>query len=59
MTDLPRFLLRLRRRAVHWYELFLYALLLALAIGVALAASPAGDEAQCGSIPSSTGVMIA
>ena len=48
MTDFQRLLVRLRRRAVHWYELLLYALLLSLAFGVALATPPASEEAQCG-----------
>jgi hypothetical protein len=58
MTRTHRFFLRLRQRAVHGYELLLYALLLALAFGAALAASPAGaEDAQCGNIQSSTVVM--
>lgn len=58
MTDLPRLLLRLRRRAVRWYELLLYALLLSLTFAVVFAAAEAAEGAvQCGSIPSSTGVM--
>lgn len=53
-----RLLLRLRRRAVHCYELVLYALLLALALAVAhAAASAAGDEAQCGNTQSSVDVI--
>lgn len=47
MTDFQRQLVRLRRRAVRWYELLLYALLLSLAFGVALATPPATEEARC------------
>ena len=53
-----RFLLRLRQRAVRCYELLLYALLLALAFGAALAGTPAGgDEPQCGNIHSNAPVI--
>jgi hypothetical protein len=58
MTPFARLLLRLRRRAVHCYELLLYGLLLALAGGVVLASSPAGaEDVQCGNSHSSTAVM--
>ena len=58
MTPFSRFLLRLRRRVVHGYELLLYALLLSLALGVGLAASPAGaSDDQCGNIHSSPSVI--
>jgi len=58
MIDTRRVLLRLRRRAVHCYELLLYAMLLALTLGVAFASSPAGArDAQCGNIHSSATVI--
>ena len=58
MTDLQRFFLRLRRRAVHGYELLLYALLLSLAFAVVHAAAASdADEAQCGQSHSSTPVI--
>ena len=54
-----RFLLRLRQRAVHCYELLLYALLLALAFGAALAGAPAGaEDTQCGNIQSRAPVIV-
>jgi hypothetical protein len=59
MTDIQRLWLRLRGRAVRYYELLLYALLLSLAFAVMFAAAEAAEDAvQCGSSPSSTGVMI-
>lgn len=61
MTPTSRFFLRLRQRAVHCYELLLYALLLALVFAVGLASSPAGaaaDDAQCGKIQSSATVIV-
>lgn len=59
MTDIPRLSLRLRQRAVRCYELLLYALLLSLVFAVMFAAAESAEGAlQCGSIPSSTGVMI-
>jgi len=57
MTATQRLLLRLRRRAVRCYELLLYAMLLALALGVVLAASPAPEEAHCGRTHSTSGVI--
>jgi hypothetical protein len=58
MTDFQRLCLRLRDRAVRWYELLLYALLLSLTFAVVFAATEAADDAvQCGIIHSSTGVM--
>jgi len=58
MTPMRRVFLRLCRRAVYCYELVLYALLLALTLGVALAGSPAAaGDAQCGNIQSSAAVI--
>jgi hypothetical protein len=60
MSPLSRFTLRLRQRALRWYEIGLCAALLALALAVALpsSASESEDEAvQCGNIQSSTVVM--
>jgi hypothetical protein len=59
MTDHQRWLHRLRLRALQYYEYLLYAMLLALAGGVALAAAPPAqdDSAQCGNIQSSAAVM--
>jgi len=57
MTAIQRTLQRLRRRTVHCYELLLYALLLALALAVGLAASPGAEDAQCGNIQSSADVI--
>lgn len=57
MTDLQRTLLRLRRRAVHCYELLLYALLLSLALAVAHAAAAGSEDTQCGQSHSSTPVI--
>jgi hypothetical protein len=60
MTDTQRVFFRLRQRALRCYELLLYALVLALAGGVALAGSSAqrpDDAVQCGSAHSSTGVI--
>ena len=54
-----RLLLRLRQRAVRCYEMLLYALLLALAFGAALAGTPpGGEDAQCGNIHSSASVIV-
>ena len=59
MTDFQRLWLRLRARAVRCYELLLYALLLSLTFAVVFTAAEAAEDAvQCGSSPSSTGVMI-
>jgi hypothetical protein len=57
MTDFQRLCLRLRDRAVRWYELLLYALLLSLTFAVVFAAAEADDTVQCGTIHSSTGVI--
>ena len=59
MTDHQRLLFRLRQRALQYYEYLLYAMLLALAGGVVLAASPAAqdDAVQCGNIHSSAAVI--
>jgi hypothetical protein len=59
MTDTERVLLRLRQRALQCYEYLLFAMLLALAGGVAWTASSAAQEdaAQCGNIQSSAAVM--
>ena len=58
MTPMRRVFLRLCRRAVYCYELVLYALLLALTLGVAFASSPTGArDAQCGNIHSSATVI--
>ncbi|HEX2543509.1 MAG TPA: hypothetical protein VHL79_01430 [Ramlibacter sp.] len=60
MSSLSRFALRLRRRALRWYEIGLCAALLAMAVALALPSSSAeaGDEGvQCGNIHSSTVVM--
>ena len=60
MTDLSRFALRLRRRALRCYELGMFAMLVALALSAGLPASgaPAAPAAaQCGNIQSSTVVM--
>ena len=59
MTDLSRFLLRLRRRALQCYDLLLYVMLVALAL---VAFVPASGEAQddavhCGKNQSSTVVI--
>ena len=42
MTPFARLLLRLRRRAVRWYELLLYGLLIAMALAVTVPAQ-SGD----------------
>lgn len=60
MTTFSRLALRLRRQMLHWYELGLYVLLLAMALAVALPASPLeADEPaiQCGNIQSSAVVI--
>jgi len=57
MTSFSRGLLRLRQRAVKFYELLLYALLLSLALAVGLASTSVAEEAQCGNIHSSPSVI--
>jgi hypothetical protein len=59
MTDLQRFLHRLRRRALQFYELLLYGALVAMAAAVALSASGGepDDATQCGKAQSSAEVM--
>ena len=57
MTFLQRTLLRLRRRAVYCYELLLYALLLAMGLGVAWSVAPAGEDSYCGKSHSSAPVI--
>jgi hypothetical protein len=57
MTSFQRTLLRVRRRAVYCYELLLYALLVAMALGVAWSASPASEDGYCGKSHSSTAVI--
>jgi hypothetical protein len=59
MTEHQRLFLRLRQRALQCYEYLLYAMLLALAGGVALTASSAAQDesAQCGKIQSSAAVI--
>jgi hypothetical protein len=58
MTPVRRVFLRLSRRAVYCYELVLYALLLALSLGVAFAGSPgATGDVQCGNTHSSAVVI--
>jgi hypothetical protein len=61
MTPFSRFALRLRRTVLRWYEIGLYALLLAMALSLALPAAPSeAEEAplQCGNIQSSPMVSI-
>jgi hypothetical protein len=60
MTDRQRLFLRLRQRALQCYEYLLYAMLLALASGVALTAAAAAqdDPAQCGNSQSSAAVIV-
>ncbi len=56
MTPFSRFALRLRRTLLRWYEIGLYALLLAMAFSLALPAAPWEAEEgapQCGNIQSS------
>ena len=58
MSPAHRVFLRLRDRAVRWYELLLYAMLLSLGLAVLFAAAEAADDpVQCGIIPSSSGVI--
>jgi hypothetical protein len=60
MTPLARLALRLRQRALRWYELGLCVALLAMTLAVALPSSAfETDEAatQCGNIQSSAVVM--
>lgn len=60
MSAFSRFTLRLRRRALRWYELGLCAALLAMVGAVALPAPAEAEHAssvQCGNIQSSTAVM--
>ena len=60
MTPFSRWLLRLRQRALRWYDVVLCAALVAMAAAVAVpsSASEADDDAvQCGNIQSSTVVM--
>jgi hypothetical protein len=60
VSDFSRFALRLRQRALRWYELGLCAALLAMVFAVALPSSAPDAEdapAQCGNIQSSTVVM--
>lgn len=62
MTDLDRFLLRVRRAVLRCYEAGLYAMLLAMLAAVGFAAASAAAEAeqeglQCGNIQSSPAVM--
>lgn len=60
MTKFSRFAWRVRQRALRWYEIGLYALLLAMALAVALPAASSEAEdvpAQCGNIQSSPTVM--
>jgi hypothetical protein len=62
MTDLDRFLLRLRRAALRCYEAGLYAMLLAMLAAVSFAAASAAadtedESTQCGNIQSSPAVM--
>lgn len=56
MTDLDRLLPRLRRAVLRGYELGLYAMLLAMLAGAAIAAAEA-DDAQCGNSLSSPEVI--
>jgi hypothetical protein len=60
MTAISRFVGAMRRRALHCYELLLYASLLALAVAAALAGGswPQQDDVQCGNIQSSASVMV-
>lgn len=62
MTDLDRFLLRVRRAVLRCYEAGLYAMLLAMLAAVGFAAASAAAEAQddsvqCGNIQSNPAVM--
>lgn len=59
MTDPQRFFLRLRRRALQFYELLLYGALIAMSAAVAMSASgiEADDAAQCGNAHSSADVI--
>lgn len=60
MTRSERFLIRLRRLALRWYEIALFTMLLGLVVAAALpaAADPddADDAAQCGSAQSTAPV---
>ena len=58
MPSLPRLSLRLRRRALRWYEIALCTALLALAFAAFEAAGnvAAGEAVQCGNTRSSTTV---
>ena len=61
MTDLTRFLHRLRRRALQCYDLLLYAMLVALGILAAVPAAsnePQEDPIHCGKNQSSTVVIV-
>ena len=59
MTDPQRFLHRLRRRALQFYELLLYGALIAMSAAVAMSASGGGadDAVQCGNAHSSADVI--
>jgi hypothetical protein len=60
MTAFSRLTFRLRRRALHWYEIGLCTALLAMALAVAVpsfSAQARDDAVQCGNIQSSTVVM--
>jgi hypothetical protein len=59
MTDTQRVFVRLRRRALQCYEVLLFAMLLALAGGIAQAASwsAAEEPVHCGNIQSSAVVI--
>ena len=58
MTDPQRFLYRLRRRALQFYELLLYGALIAMCAAVATSASGVApdDAVQCGNTHSSADV---
>lgn len=60
MIDPARALIRLRRLALRWYEIALFAMLLGLVVAAAVpaAADPddADDAVQCGSTHSSPAV---
>ena len=60
MIDVPRLLLRLRRRVLQCYDLLLYAMLIALAAGalVPAASQEAGDDpVHCGNSQGSAVVI--